>query len=280
MTGVDFGAGVGEEGDAEGDEDGAEEVGALGELAETEYGGETGYALDDDELVGLLDGEGAHEYGEEVDDEGCAAVHEDAYEDGGHAEWEYVGVGEGVVGEGVGEKGKEGEEGEDEEHGAVVVEVVAAELLEVDDEHGEYEYGEGELTDEGDEYVGGGLGLLALVLLHALENAEGGFVDYLTAVDYLLTYDDVAEVGGEAAEELFTLELVLEVVLTEVAFDVAVETVGDELVVGYVGALGAVEDVFVGGLGVVEVADGLYGGGPAADDADVVDVGLADVGEV
>ena len=34
VAGVDFGAGVGEEGDAEGDEDGAEEVGALGELAE------------------------------------------------------------------------------------------------------------------------------------------------------------------------------------------------------------------------------------------------------
>ena len=113
-----------------------------------------------------------------------------------------------------------------------------------------------------------------------MEDAGGGFVDNLSAVDYLLAYDDVAEVGGEAAEELFALELVLEVVLAEVAFDVAVETVGDELVVGYVGALGAVEDVFVGCLGVVEVADGLYGGGPAADDAYVVDVGLADVGEV
>ena len=45
----------------------------------------------------------------------------------------------------------------------MVVEVVAAELLEIDGEHGEYEYGEGELTGEGDEYVGGGLGLLALV---------------------------------------------------------------------------------------------------------------------
>ena len=83
-----------------------------------------------------------------------------------------------------------------------------------------------------------------------------------------------ADCGG--AEKLFTLELVLEVVLTEVAFDVAVESVGDELVVGYAGVLGAVEYVFVGGLGVVEVADGLYGGGPAADDADVVDVGLAE----
>ena len=236
--------------------------------------------MDDDELVGLLDDEGAHEDGEKVDDEGCATVHEDAYEDGGHAEGKYVGVGEGVAGEGVGEEGEEGEEGEDEEHGAGVVEVVAAELLEVDGEYAEYEDGEGELAGKGDEYVGGGLGLLALVLLHALEDAEDGFVDNLAAVYYLLSYDDVAEVGGEAAEELFALEVVFVVVLAEVAFDVAVETVAEELVVGDVDACGIVEDVFVGGLGVVEVADGLYGGGPAVDDADVVDVGLVDVGEV
>ena len=108
-----------------------EEFRALGKFSQGIDGDQSGHELRHDEREGLRQDYRRSKYGDDVRDEGCPGVEEDAEHYRQHAIGHEIDAGPHVSHDGIGDDGEDEEEGHDEQNGAKAVEVVAAELLEI-----------------------------------------------------------------------------------------------------------------------------------------------------
>ena len=117
-----------------------------------------------DEWVGLRQDYRRGKYGDDMRDEGCPGVEEDAEHYRQHAIGHQINAGPHVRHDGIGDDGEDEEEGHHEQYGAKAVEIVASELLEIQQKQDDQNGGKDDSTSEARQTFLGRQGVFLLML--------------------------------------------------------------------------------------------------------------------
>ena len=160
----------------------------------------------------------------------------------------------------VGDDGEHEAERHHQRHGARAVEVVAAELLEVAEEHEHHQRGIEQLSHGKRHALGCALLPLLLVALERLQDIVGVVIYNLSAVHYLLPRLHLTHVGHQHVIHLLPLLLRLGGVVSQVGSYVSRQFALAQLAVVVARAVLFCHHVFIGGLLCEDLFEGLRAG--------------------